>query len=104
MSLQDYLKLRHELHDLASELRKKIEANTRDIAQIAVAMPDEPYVPDSEALPKKRVAWILIHEYRHNREIIGLFDTGSKAHAEKDRLKSEGWHHGYFTVEEWEMQ
>lgn len=41
MSLEDYLKLRHELHDLVGELRKMIEYNTRDIADIVAAMPDE---------------------------------------------------------------
>ena len=101
MSLQDYLKLRHELHDLASELRKKIEANTRDIAQIVVAMPDgaeEPEVPAED-----RGVWILTHEFRDDRTIAGVFKTADAAEAEKARLMKE-WTNGFFVIENWEVQ
>jgi len=41
MSINDVMTLRWEMHDLVSDLRKMIEANTRDIADIVAVMPDE---------------------------------------------------------------
>ena len=100
MSLQDYMKLRHELHDLASELRKKIEANTQDIAQIVAAMPDGAEEPEVSA--EDRGVWILTHEFRDDRTIAGVFKTADAAEADKARLMKE-WTNGFFVIENWEV-
>jgi hypothetical protein len=73
MSLNEYMKLRHEMHDLVKVLRDQIEVNTRDIADIVVTMPDK-VAQDGHAGTRVTFEFMLPQQERSYR----VFEQGER--------------------------